>query len=240
VVITHDISTYQKLEKQKDDFIAIASHELKTPVTTIKAFAQILRKKWSEASDAESKHFLQKMDLQVDKLTVLIRQLLDVGKLQSGELKIHKQMFNLDSLIENIIDDFQQTTETHTIIKDGKLGTKIRADKNLITQVLNNLISNAIKYSPEAKKVIVKVKKQPNEVLIGVQDFGIGIPKESREKIFDRFFRINDTNGQRFPGLGLGLYISKEIISKHNGRVWVESNGSKGSTFFFTLPVKVK
>lgn len=239
VVTMRDISEKEELEKQKDAFIAVASHELKTPVTTLKAYTQILNNKFNKLRDERSQHYLNKMDQQLNKLTTLISELLDVTKIETGKLELHKEKNDLDQLVKEVIEDIQQITTTHQIIKKGKIEKKISLDKDRINQVITNLLLNAIKYSPKASRVIVNIFEEKDEVFIEVQDFGIGISKDNKDKIFDRFFRVKGNHGERFPGLGLGLFICSEIIKRHHGTIGVKSREDKGSTFFFTLPTKL-
>lgn len=238
VVILHDVSESWQVEKQKDTFIATASHELKTPVTTIKAFIQILQKRLDASDDGEASKYLSKVALQLNRLTGLIEELLDVTKIEAGQLDLHQEELDLDELVNETIEDFQRIAETHCIIRHGKTGGTVVGDRDRLSQVLINLIVNAIKYSPRSNKIVVRTAKKKNEIMVSIQDFGIGIPKKDRLKVFDRFYRVKNSTGERFGGLGLGLYISAEIISKHGGRIGVRSEEGRGSTFFFTLPLK--
>lgn len=227
-----------KLSKQKDEFIAIASHELKTPVTTIKAFTQILEKRFETLNDSESLLFLNKMGIQINKLTSLIADLLDISKIEAGKLQFSMTTFDLNKLVREVSDEMQRTTLKHKIIVEVDSPIIITADKDRIEQVIINLISNAIKYSPNSNRVLVKTKISDKKIKVFVQDFGIGISKEEQEKIFERFYRTENPNQQSYAGLGLGLYISAEIIRRHNGEIKVKSQKGKGSIFKFSLPIK--
>ncbi len=240
VIIMHDVSERLKLEQQKDEFIAIASHELKTPITTLKAFVQILQKRLTKKADQENRIFLDRMDGQLEKLATLVKEMLDVSRIESGIIPLHNERFDFDPLIYEAIDDLQRISHRHHLIIRGSTGKKIWGDKNRLTQVVTNLILNAIKYSPTTDKVIVHLLNNNHNVIIKVRDFGIGIAKEDQAKIFERFFRVKGASGERFPGLGLGLYISAEIIRAHGGKIWVKSTPQKGSTFFFSLPIKIQ
>lgn len=220
-------------QQRKDQFISIASHELKTPLTTIKGYLELLERQ--EHIQTE-KQFIQKALKNANKLDSLIRDLLDVSKIQSGQLKLNLQEFNMDNLVDETIAAAQLAFPNHQIIRDGKFGDlKVFADRLRIEQVLNNLLSNAIKYSPDEKKIIVYSKKTPTEITIKVRDFGIGIPEEERNNIFERFYRTKDMPVS-ISGFGLGLYISRDIIRRHNGKIWVEAE-EKGSAFYITLPL---
>lgn len=238
VVINYrDITERKLLETQKSDFISIATHELKTPVTSIKAYAQVLQSRFQKDGNIKAVEMLSKMDAQLKKLTGLIGDLLDVTRVDGGKLQFHEGSFDFNGLASEIIEEMRLTTTKHPIIK--KLGeTKtVDGDRDRIGQVITNLLSNAIKYSPHNEKIIVSTSGDKKEITLRVQDFGIGIAKGQLDKVFGRFFRVGDAE-DTYGGLGLGLFISSEIIKRHGGRIWAESSGKKGSTFCFTLPIK--
>ncbi len=230
----------QEAITMRDDFISVASHELKTPVTSVKMFAQVLKKHSEQIGDEKAVSHLSKMDKQINKLTELIYDLLNVSKIQAGRMEFKEEMFDFDKAVKEVVEVLQQSETKHEIEVKGKTNKKIRGDEERIGQVLNNLISNAIKYSPKSSKVLVMLKSDQDQVSVAVQDFGIGMEKSHLSKIFDRFYRVYDTTDKTFPGLGIGLYISSEIIKRHRGKMWVESNPGKGSTFFFSLPINGK
>ena len=235
---TVDITKRKELEKQKDEFLSIASHELKTPVTTLKAYGQVLQMVFQQKGDADSVTALKKMDSQINKLTSLISNLLDATKIQSGKLMMKEEEYDLNELLNEIIDELQLTTPNHTMIKEiGEL-KKICGDKERIGQVITNLITNAIKYSPQSDKIVIKTEIIDESILFSVQDFGVGIANEKQDKVFEQFFRVSGEKERTFPGLGLGLYISSEIIKRQNGKIWLESAEGKGSTFYFSIPVR--
>jgi signal transduction histidine kinase len=232
-----EINERRKLEKQKDEFIGIASHELKTPVTSIKAYTQVLQFRFRKEENSKATQLLSKMDAQIDKLANLVSDLLDVTKVQGGKLQFHKSYFDSNELIEEIVEEMQRTTEKHLIIKDLAHSKSLWGDRDRIGQVIINFLTNAIKYSPHSEKIIVKTSIDSKNIIISVQDFGVGIPKEAQKKVFNRFFRVGGDKLETFPGLGLGLYISSEIIKRHNGKIWVESEKGQGSTFYLSLPI---
>lgn len=236
LVAFDDITDRKQLEKQKDDFIGIVSHELKTPLTSIQTFSQLLEKHLEQKADKRGSFFLSKMTNQMERLTQLMASFVNVYQIQNGKLSLHKTNFEIDELISNVVSDFQYTTKSHTVEYKGESKIIIYADRERIAQVLVNLISNAIKYSPNADKIIVSSSQNRNFVSVSVQDFGLGIPKAEQDKIFERFFRVKPKIERKILGLGLGLYISHEIIMQHKGKIWVESIEEKGSTFYFTLP----
>jgi PAS domain S-box-containing protein len=236
--IARDISLSKELERRKDAFIGMASHELKTPITTLKAFTQVLQKRFAQINDEVSVRFLDKMHEQVDRLTDLVSDLLDLSRIQSGQLDLDKQNFNLSKLVEDTVENIQNTSLKHKIEVESAGQPELKGDKDRIGQVLTNLLVNAIKYSPKGDKVKVKVIPNGNKVVVSVQDYGIGISKTHQQKIFDRFYRAAGANEKTFPGLGIGLFISAEIVRRHGGNIWVESVKRKGSTFFFSLPLR--
>lgn len=242
-----DITDRRDIEEQKDLFIGIASHELKAPITTLKAYAQILRKRLSDQGDTQYDDIIQNINEQSDRLTSLINDLLNTSKIQAGELVLDKKMFDLNKVIDKAVEETQTAVNTHEIIKEGILETEIFGDQNRIEQVLVNLIANAIKYSPTSDifrsnkgKVIVKLEADKKYVIISVQDFGIGISRKDQANIFKRFYRTSEQTEMKITGFGLGLYIAAEIIKSHHGKIWVESTKGKGSTFYFSLPVNDK
>jgi len=221
-------------QQRKDEFIGIASHELKTPLTTIKGYAELLK----QIEDREPhRTYAERTLMGVEKLERLIQDLLDVSRIQSGQLELTMKDFNIDKLIDETIASVQMVTESHSITREDSLNDEIIAgDQQRIEQVITNLLSNAIKYSPGERKVIVNSKKTDKELIIKIRDYGMGIPREEQSNIFERFYRTRDTSFT-ITGFGLGLYICKDIIRRHNGKIWVESE-KKGSAFYFSLPLK--
>jgi len=233
-----DITDRIELERQKDDFMGIASHELKTPVTSIKAYAQILHEKFAKLNDTETASMLARLDNQADKLTGLINTLLDVARIQSGQMEYDPEYFEAGAFVQEISEEMQRTTSRHKIITEVKVqgDKKVFGDRARLGQVMSNLISNAIKYSPDKDKIIVGVHAHGNEINFTVEDFGIGIDKDMHERIFERFYRVSEDSGNRVSGLGLGLFISAQIIHQQGGKIWVDSEVGKGSRFSFSLP----
>ncbi len=226
----------QRLVKQKDDFLNIVSHELKTPVTSLKAYTQILSMQENEDSE-ERKIMYAKMDIQIGKLTVLINDLIDTTKLDEGILVYKKEQMNLSEVLIETTEEMQRTTPTHTILLKENEPIEVIGDKERIEQVINNFLTNAVKYSPDSELIIVRLYKENNMAVCSVQDFGIGIPADQYDEIFKKFYRGTSENLYTFPGMGLGLHIVKDIITRHNGKIWLESEEGKGSTFYFSLPV---
>lgn len=237
------VQAYNKLmnevkenQHKKDEFIGIASHELKTPLTSIKGYLDLLN--MMEDGQPHKLYVRKSLD-SAHKLERLIQDLLDVSKIQSGQLQLNIQQFNIEEMITETISAFQMVSPTHTIVKESTLNGQLAfADKQRIEQVLINLLSNAIKYSPGENKVIVYATQQHGEFLIKVRDYGLGIPEEEKTEIFERFYRTKDAS-VHISGFGLGLYICRDIINRHNGKIWVERE-DKGSSFYFSLPLHPK
>jgi PAS domain S-box-containing protein len=225
----------QKLNDKKDEFIGLASHELKTPVTSLSGYLQIINRRLP--ADDANKAFIQKALVQINKLSVLISDLLDVSKIETGQLPLSFSGFDLQQLVHEVIEVMQYSTRTHRLVLDSSLNKlMVTADKQRIEQVIINLLTNAIKYSPGTDRINIAVSLADNKALVSVQDFGLGISQEQQERIFTRFYRVEDI-ASHISGLGIGLFISREIINRHNGRLWVESGQGKGSIFFFEIPV---
>ncbi|HSW79258.1 MAG TPA: MASE1 domain-containing protein [Candidatus Saccharimonadales bacterium] len=236
---TEKLREERALEKLRDEFVATASHELKTPVTSIKAYAQVLEQKLLKNKNAELIKLADGIDNQADILTQRVNELLDVSKVVEGKIVLNKSVFDLNSLLQRIVDDFAIVARSHAVKIKGVLKNPILADKMRIEQVLINLLTNAVKYSPPNRRVIVAIKTDKSNVYVSVTDKGPGIHKKDQTKIFKRFYRTEDNkrNKQAVSGMGLGLFISHAIIKQHGGKLWVESELGKGSVFIFTLPV---
>ena len=231
IVFNDLMSQILESQKRKDEFIGIASHELKTPLTSIKAYLQVID---SIENLQPQKQYVQKALDNVNKLQQLIYDLLDVSKIQSGQLHLNITSFDMDQLIDETIASFQMVSTSHKIIRTGgSLNQVISADRQRIEQVLMNLLSNAIKYSPGKDKVIVHTERNNGKLVIKVEDFGAGIEKGEHDRIFERFYRTKN-NSILISGFGLGLYICRDIMKRHNGKIWVESEAGHTS-FYFSL-----
>jgi PAS domain S-box-containing protein len=232
-----DITEQKHLQQQKDDFIGIASHELKTPVTSIKAYTQVLEKMLLRKGETKEAEMISRMDGQINRLTSLIGDLLDVTKINSGKLQFNDRNFEFLPMVRDLIEDLQRTTDRHTLLEEYEGNGVVFGDKERIGQVISNLITNAIKYSPNSENIIIRTSLQDGEIMLCVTDFGIGIAQDKLDKVFEQFYRVSGDMQHTFPGLGLGLYISSEIIKREGGRIWVDSREGKGSTFCFALPL---
>lgn len=226
-----------EIEKLKDEFVATASHEIKTPITSIKAYAKLLEKEFTQKQDSRTRELTSGIDRQADKLTRFAEELLDVSRIESGEFVLQMTKIDLSALLKKTVAEFQNTVQSHRIIE--RLGAKkiVYGNQNRLEQVALNLLTNAVKYSPQANKVIVKLTAKNGQAIVSVQDFGPGIPKKDLTKVFGRFYRVADRSigKQTVSGIGLGLYISSEIIKQHKGKIWAESHLGNGATFNFSL-----
>ncbi|MEO6330836.1 MAG: PAS domain-containing sensor histidine kinase [Ginsengibacter sp.] len=231
-----DITKQVELERMKDDFLGITSHELKTPVTVIKAYTQVLEEIFKKNNDTTATGWLGKMNVQVNKLTALIEDLLDVTKIETGRMQFENTTFDFNNLAVEIVEQIQGTAPHHNLELDLQKTVQVHGDRERLGQVITNFLTNAIKYSPNANKVIVRTKVSKSDVTLSVSDFGLGISKDKHHKVFEQFYRVNDSKQYTFPGIGIGLYISSEIVKRSNGKIWVMSKEGKGSTFYFTIP----
>lgn len=222
----------------KDEFISIASHELKTPLTSIKAYLQLLQRSLETSGDKQVLNYLQRTQVQIEKLHHLIADLLDISKIESGKLKFNKKSFHFEPVLKSVIETIHQTHAGCSIHLKGSANIDIYGDNERIEQVLINYLTNAIKYSPDCRDIEVEIQITDKEELqVNVRDYGIGISKEQQAQIFQKFYRANDT-ANSFQGLGIGLYICAEIIKRHNGAYGVISEPGKGSTFYFSIPLR--
>ena len=235
VLITQDITHEKAIEDRREEYIGIASHELKNPIATLSLYSELLAKRLELDRDKKNLQMLRDIRGQAGRLVTLVGDLLTVGKLEGDSLELHKEAFNPKTFFGSMVRDFQQSTTSHKIMFSAGLARPVRADKERIAQVFINLLTNAIKYSPQGGKVHVRIQYQKNRCVVSVQDFGLGISKKDQQEIFARFFRTGEAVTRNISGLGLGLYIAKGIMKKHRERLWVESTQRKGSTFFFTL-----
>ncbi|MGY3055677.1 PAS domain S-box-containing protein [Pedobacter sp. UYEF25] len=232
-----DVTERTEIERRKDDFLSVASHELKTPLTTVKGYMQIIQRMAPENSSEKFKSMIAKTDLYVNRLNNLINELLDVSKIQTGNLALYKSVSNFDKIIEEAIEGMRVAHPNHHISLKGATQVALNMDESHVTQVINNLISNGIKYAPDSSEIRVEISRVGSFVKTSITDYGMGISVEDQKKIFDRFFRALDIQ-KNFPGMGVGLYICAEIIKNHGGTLWVESEPGEGSTFSFTLSIE--
>lgn len=228
-----DITEYKQLQQQKDDFISIASHELKTPITSLKASLQLLERMKESPSPLFPK-LIGQATKSMHKISELVEDLLNVSKMKEGRVQLNKEVFSISQMLENCCDHVRQLGR-YELVVEGDLGVEVIADAHRVEQVVVNFVNNAIKYAPQEKKIFLIVEDLGNRAKVSVKDTGPGIPAEKLPHLFERYFRADDS-GVQVSGLGLGLYISADIVQRHKGEIGVDSEVGKGSTFWFTLP----
>lgn len=238
VAFALDNSARKELEQRKDDFIGMASHELRNPLTALKLQMTLLHRQLARQGIQASAPALSSMEIQINKVTRLVEELLDVSKIQAGSLEYRQEMVDLDALLRESINTMQQIHPGHCIQVRGAVQTSLIGDRDRLGEVFTNLLSNAIKYSPNAQTVEIDLASSEDAATIRVHDHGLGIPQEQRDKIFERFYRLASSKQKAIPGLGVGLYIAAEVVKHHRGTIMVDSVVGKGSTFTVTFPFK--
>ena len=231
-----DINEQKMTEQKKDEFISIASHEMKTPLTIAKGYIQLLQLSLGEEN--QNALFATKANQAIESLNDLVTELLDASKIQNGQLNYNITTFDLNKMVDETIENIQHTANSHSIQKIGYCSQQINGDRGRLQQVLINFLTNAVKYSPKADKVFVKIEEHEGKIQVSVQDFGVGMSGKHLDRIFDRYYRVEE-HANQFQGLGVGLYISNNIIERHEGTMWAESEPEKGSTFYFELPLQI-
>lgn len=229
-----DIDDQKKELEKKDEFIGVASHELKTPLTSLKGYMQLME--YQDNLTDEAKVYLNKATVALNKLQHLIDELLDASKIQAGKLKFSKNIFNLTELVNQCIENSGYMYPSYAIKKELQDNIMVNGNDERLEQVLMNLINNAVKYSPDHKEIRIRAKTNNGNAIVSVIDSGIGMSESDQKSIFERFYRASGHDSTT-PGLGMGLYIASEIIKEHNGRIYVKSKLNKGSEFSFSLPV---
>jgi two-component system, sensor histidine kinase and response regulator len=224
----------QAAAKRKDEFMSIASHELKTPLASLKAYVQLMERSLDKNDKVRA--YVDRTLVQINKLNNLIVDLLDTSRIENGKLKLNESLFNFGKLIKDSVEMISQTYPDYEIRMKGGNDVLVSGDELRLEQVILNYLTNAIKYSPDAKVIEIECSTENDNLIVAVRDFGIGIPKENQAEVFQKFYRVEET-ARRFQGLGIGLYICFEIIRRHRGKCWLESEPGKGSTFYFSLPV---
>jgi PAS domain S-box-containing protein len=226
----------QRAIATRDAFMSLAAHELKTPVTSLKMYTQVLRRQAVRQGEAAAAERFEKMDRQIDKLTGLINDLLNVARIQGGRLEYVDEAVDLNAVVREAVETIQPTTARHRIDVVGEVERPVWGDSERLGQVVTNLLTNAIKYSPRADRVIVRLSAAADRATIRVQDFGIGMAPEQQQRIFEQFYRASDPYEKTYPGLGLGLYLASEIVKRHGGAIAVQSERDAGATFTVSLP----
>jgi two-component system sensor histidine kinase VicK len=237
--VLHDITERRLDDQRKNDFIAMVSHELKTPLTSLKGYIQLLKIKSKDVEDPFVLSALYKANNQVDKMSDMIKGFLDVARIEGGKIHLDIQPFQIKELIDEAIEEVSSIAmRAHSIVSHACEDFIVVGDRSKIEQVINNLLSNAIKYSPKADSIEITCEAIDGMLQIGIKDKGMGIKPKDIKKLFERFYRVESDHTKEIGGFGVGLYICSEIISRHKGKLWVESEYGNGSTFYFTLPLK--
>lgn len=240
---TVDIDQQKRIEQElrearerQDMFLSMTSHELKTPLTSLQLLISFLRRRLKD--DANYGQSMVTIETQVLRLIRLVNDLLDMSRAKTGQLMLDISRFSVGRFVKGVVETVQRTSN-HTLILSCETDIEVVADKDRIEQVLVNLLTNAVKYSPETAVVNIRVQEdeETHEVVFSVQDEGIGIAPEAQKHVFEQYYR---SQSQKYAGLGIGLYIASEIVKRHDGRIWVESQEGKGSTFYFTLPISTE
>ncbi|WP_461451350.1 PAS domain S-box protein [Mucilaginibacter sp.] len=235
--VVMDITEQKEDELRKNDFIGMVSHELKTPLTSLSAIVQMLAGKARSSNDNFTAVALDKAYTQARRMSSMINGFLNISRLESGKININKQKFKLDELLREMIDETLLTAASHLITLQTVKALTVYADQDKIGSVISNLLSNAVKYSERGTTINVNCSVENNQAIVSVKDTGLGIKPQDIDKIFDRYYRIENNNTRHISGFGIGLYLSAEIVQRHNGKIWVESEIDKGSTFYFSLPL---
>ena len=241
IITIHDITKERELEDMKLDFVSMAAHELRTPLTAIKGYISILQEEILPLLNDHQKTFFTRMQHSSEHLMALVENILNVSKIERGALKLELQAVDLDKCINEVLDELKYRAGEKQIALSytNKLGKGVTAlaDEFRISQVLTNLLANAVNYTPSGGKVTIWTERVGREIITHIEDNGEGIPKEALSHLFTKFFRVSGKLEQGSKGTGLGLYITKSIVENHKGRIWVTSEVGKGSIFSFSLPV---
>ena len=230
-----DIHDQKTKEQVKDEFIGIASHELKTPLTTAKAYIQLLQMGMEKTNDKDL-IFAKKAGASIDRLNDLIGELLDVSKIQNGKLDLNITTFNFNEMVADAVEEMQYASPIHSIILSGEIKEPVTGDKERLKQVVINLLSNAVKYSPKAKEVFINIIQKNGEIEVSIKDNGIGIRKQSLERIFERYYR-EEQRAVHFQGLGIGYLFLMKLFNAIMVKYGLKASLVKGSTFYFTVPI---
>jgi PAS domain S-box-containing protein len=235
--IARDITEKKLDETRKSDFIGMVSHELKTPLTSLSALLQVANRKLQDSPDKFLADAMEKSNIQVRRMTAMINGFLNISRLESGKIHIERQTFDLEILISDMISEARLTVSSHAIQFSSCGPLEVQSDRDKIGSVISNFISNGVKYSPKGKNIEVACQMKDDQAIVSVKDEGMGIKPEDLGKIFDRYYRVETAHTRHISGFGIGLYLSSEIIERHGGRVWAESESGVGSIFYFSLPL---
>lgn len=237
ITVLHDITEQEKIDMERREFVANVSHELRTPLTTMRSYLEALADgAWKDEEIAP--YFMSVTQNETERMIRLVNDLLQLSKMDSKDYQLKKEWFDFVHFFHRVIDRFELTKEDNTIFDRQLLPYPafVEGDEDKLTQILDNIISNALKYSPQGGKITFYMEEKDNQIVVSIQDEGMGIPKDNLEQIFERFYRVDKARTRKLGGTGLGLAISKEMVEAHGGKIWAESVEGKGTTIFFTLP----
>ena len=231
-----EVAALKKIDRLKTELLSTVSHELRTPLCSIKGYATTLMEHGAVLSPEESREFLEIIDSESDRLDELIRNLLDMSRLEAGVLRIDREPTDLSEVARACMRRVQRHTERHQLLLDWETDQLVDVDPSRIAQVMNNLMENAVKYSPDGGEIVTAAQVQGAMLQVSVADQGVGIPQRDLHRVFDRFHRVEGEISKRVGGTGLGLAICQRLVEAHGGKIWVESRLGRGSTFYFTVP----
>jgi two-component system, OmpR family, sensor histidine kinase VicK len=238
-LLEEELEVSRLVQQQKDGFIGMASHELKTPLTSLNAILQVSNLKLKDSTDPFLSNAMARANVQVKRMTAMINGFLDISRFESGKMLLDSKKFDLDALLREMMDEIQLTTRSHIFQIDTCEKATVLADRDKIGSVITNFLGNAVKYSAAGSNIYVSCIIKNSDVKVSVKDEGIGAKPEDLEKLFDRYYRVESSQTRHIAGFGIGLYVSSEIIKQHNGRIWADSVLGKGSTFHFSLPLDI-
>lgn len=239
--IEEQIIQLKKLDKIKSNFLNITSHELRTPISAIKGYIQIILKQKLGDINEEQRKSLEVVLRNANRLDHLIQDILDISRLDSGTMRFIPEQTNVKTMMTETVETMKSPADMkhikiNTIVEEHL--PDLTVDRERITQVIINLLNNAIKFSSDNSNININIRKEKDEILFEIQDFGRGIPEDQLGNIFDAFYQVKHSEDKKLGGVGLGLAISRGIILAHGGRIWVESTLDKGSKFKFSLPIR--
>lgn len=241
ILTIHDKGKEEQLERMKLDFVSMAAHELRTPITALNSYLYIFIKENKDKLNSEQNKFLARMSISMQQLITLVENLLSASRIERGALRVYPEAIDWVSYVASIVSEMapiaKEREQSLDFFPPAKPLPKVMADKARVNEVLFNLISNAITYSPKGGKIHVEIKQEGRDVVTTVEDHGEGIPEEALGHLFSKFFRVAGELEEGSKGTGLGLYISKAMVEAHGGRIWVESKLGVGSKFSFSLPI---
>lgn len=236
ILVLYDVTEFKKLESMRRDFVANVSHELKTPLTSIKGFIETLLSGAIENHE-RAKSFLNMMEEDSERLSRLIGDLLELSKIESKEIVLKPEVIELGKEVDQVLAGFKTVLRAKQISIENKVNSTVLADRDRLKQILINLTENAIKFNKPEGRIVYHSKTHGDQIQVEVTDTGLGIPKNMIPRVFERFFRLDHARSRQQGGTGLGLAIVKHLVEAHGGKIWCESEFGKGSTFLFTLPV---